>query len=170
MLTNGGEARVLGGNSPLALALPKALGRAIVSESETRSDCIKSSLVVIISVTCTSSDCRWRGIDLWEGALRSAPSSGAGTVVTAPDQNQNQNQIYSQYTAAFTGTTHGNTDCYLQFCAPPLPPPPRPHVSGRLALASLLLGRCPQTRALLAFSRRDVSADLTWRAHRRNAE
>ena len=53
MLTNGGEARVLGENSPLALALPKALGRAIVSESETRSDCIKSSLVVIISVTCT---------------------------------------------------------------------------------------------------------------------
>ena len=52
MLTNGGEARVLGENSPLALALPKALGRAIVSESETRSDCIKSSLVVIISVTC----------------------------------------------------------------------------------------------------------------------
>ena len=51
MLTNGGEARVLGENSPLALALPKALGRAIVSESETRSDCIKSSLVVIISVT-----------------------------------------------------------------------------------------------------------------------
>jgi hypothetical protein len=40
MLTNGGEARVLGENSPLALALPKALGRAIVSESETRSDCI----------------------------------------------------------------------------------------------------------------------------------
>ncbi len=54
MLTNGGEARVLGENSPLALALPKALGRAIVSESETRSDCIKSSLVVIISVTCRS--------------------------------------------------------------------------------------------------------------------
>jgi hypothetical protein len=27
MLTNGGEARVLGENSPLALALPKALGR-----------------------------------------------------------------------------------------------------------------------------------------------
>ena len=53
MLTNGGEARVLGENSPLALALPKALGRAIVSESETRSDCIKSSLVVIISVTCS---------------------------------------------------------------------------------------------------------------------
>ena len=53
MLTNGGEARVLGENSPLALALPKALGRAIVSESETRSDCIKSSLVVMISVTCT---------------------------------------------------------------------------------------------------------------------
>ena len=54
MLTNGGEARVLGENSPLALALPKALGRAIVSESETRSDCIKSSLVVIISVTCST--------------------------------------------------------------------------------------------------------------------
>ena len=53
MLTNGGEARVLGENSPLALALPKALGRAIVSESETRSDCIKSSLVVMISVTFT---------------------------------------------------------------------------------------------------------------------
>jgi hypothetical protein len=34
------------------MRLPKALGRAIVSESETRSDCIKSSLVVIISVTC----------------------------------------------------------------------------------------------------------------------
>jgi hypothetical protein len=44
---------VLGENSPLVLALPKALGRAIVSESETRSDCIKSSLVVIISVTCS---------------------------------------------------------------------------------------------------------------------
>ena len=57
MLTNGGEARVLGENSPLALALPKALGRAIVSESETRSDCIKSSLVVIISVTCTKVGC-----------------------------------------------------------------------------------------------------------------
>eukprot|EP01046_Picozoa_sp_COSAG06_P084299 COSAG06_NODE_31115_length_526_cov_5.861827_2_plen_82_part_01 len=28
-----------------------------MSESETRSDCIKSSLVVIISVTCTRSDC-----------------------------------------------------------------------------------------------------------------
>jgi len=53
MLTNGGEARVLGENSPLALALPKALGIAIVSESETRSDCInKSSLVVMISATC----------------------------------------------------------------------------------------------------------------------
>ena len=40
----------------------------------------------------------------------------------------------------------------------------------RMHVASLLLGRCPQTRALLAFSRRDVSADLTWRAHRRIAE
>ena len=33
-------------------ATTSLLGRAIVSESETRSDCIKSSLVVIISVTC----------------------------------------------------------------------------------------------------------------------
>eukprot|EP01046_Picozoa_sp_COSAG06_P045940 COSAG06_NODE_6430_length_2935_cov_15.773977_2_plen_192_part_00 len=40
----------------------------------------------------------------------------------------------------------------------------------RMRVASLLLGRCPQTRALLAFSRRDVSADLTWRARRRIAE
>jgi hypothetical protein len=45
MLTNGGEARVLGENSPLALALPKALGRAIVSESETRSDCINTPFI-----------------------------------------------------------------------------------------------------------------------------
>ena len=40
----------------------------------------------------------------------------------------------------------------------------------RMRVASLLLGRCPQTRALLAFSRRDVSADLTWRARRRIAK
>jgi hypothetical protein len=31
---------------------------------------------------------------------------------------QNQNQIYSQNTAGFTGTIHGNTDCYLQFSIP----------------------------------------------------
>jgi hypothetical protein len=45
MLTTGGEARVLGENSPLALALPTALGRAIVSESETRSDCINTPFI-----------------------------------------------------------------------------------------------------------------------------
>ena len=45
MLTNGGEERVLGENTPLALALSKALGSAIVSESDTRSDCIKSSFI-----------------------------------------------------------------------------------------------------------------------------
>ena len=45
MPTNGGEEHVLGENTPLALALSKALGSAIVSESDTRSDCIKSSFI-----------------------------------------------------------------------------------------------------------------------------
>ena len=36
---------MLGENTPLALALSKALGSAIVSESDTRSDCIKSSFI-----------------------------------------------------------------------------------------------------------------------------
>ena len=45
MPTNGGEEHVLGENTPLALALSKALGSAIVSECDTRSDCIKSSFI-----------------------------------------------------------------------------------------------------------------------------
>ena len=45
MPTNGGEEHVPGENTPLALALSKALGSAIVSESDTRSDCIKSSFI-----------------------------------------------------------------------------------------------------------------------------
>ena len=36
MPTNGGEEHVLGENTPLALALSKALGSAIVSECDTR--------------------------------------------------------------------------------------------------------------------------------------
>ena len=40
----------------------------------------------------------------------------------------------------------------------------------KAAKTAALLGRCPQTRALLAFSRRDVPADLAWRARRRIAE
>ena len=66
MPTNGGEEHVLGENTPLALALSKALGSAIVSECDTRSDCIKSSFInnkcilyysvvsSIISVSCTT--------------------------------------------------------------------------------------------------------------------
>ena len=65
MLTNGGEARVLGENSPLALALPKALGRAIVSESETRSDCIcvrraQEARLQSLAMQLAESDCTLR--------------------------------------------------------------------------------------------------------------
>ena len=40
MPTNGGEEHVLGENTPLALALSKALGSAIVSECDTRDICM----------------------------------------------------------------------------------------------------------------------------------
>ena len=37
-------------------------------------------------------------------------------------------------------------------------------------IAWLLRGRCSNLKRLYSVSRRDVSADLTWRAHRRIAE
>ena len=39
----------------------------------------------------------------------------------------------------FTGTIHGNTDCYLQFCAPRLP---QGAVSGRVSAAARVRPAC----------------------------
>ena len=52
---------------------------------------------------------------------------------------QNQNQINQAPSDLFTGTIHGNTDCYLQFCAPRLP---QGAVSGRVSAAARVRPAC----------------------------